>query len=137
MREKQYQTFEITEVFSSTKRCLLLTQDIPNLSVKLDINFNTNQLNVRLATVILRCVQEAITNVIKHANATECLVGMKLTQTNLLLLVNDNGQSTHTIHFGNGLQGMVERIHQIDGSWSVENLATGCDLTIKFPWSEH
>jgi signal transduction histidine kinase len=75
MREKQYQTFEITEVFSSTKRCLLLTQDIPNLSVKLDINFNTNQLNVRTATVIFRCVQEAITNVIKHANATECLVG--------------------------------------------------------------
>ncbi len=123
--------------FQLDQALLLLTQDIPNLPVTFDINFNTNQLNVRLATVIFRCVQEAITNVIKHANATECLVSLKLTQTNLLLSIKDNGQSTHNVMFGNGLRGMAERIHQIDGALSVENLSTGCDLTIKFPWSGH
>jgi len=126
---RENQDFELDQALR------LLTQDIPNLPVKLNIEFNTNQLNVRLATVIFRCVQEAITNVIKHANATECLVSLTLTQTNLLLGINDNGQSTRNIHFGNGLKGMLERVHQIDGSLSVENLSTGCQLTIKFPWS--
>ncbi|WP_340679037.1 histidine kinase [Paraglaciecola sp.] len=123
--------------FQLDQALLLLTQDIPNLPVKLDLNFDTNQLNIRLATVIFRCVQEAITNVLKHANATECLVSMTLTHKELLLRISDTGQSTHNIHFGNGLHGMVERVQQIDGSLSVENLSTGCHLTIIFPWSGH
>jgi len=122
--------------FQLDQALVLLTQDIPNLQVKLEIDCNTKQINIRLATVIFRCVQEAITNVIKHASATECLVSLQLMQENLLLCISDNGQSTHHIKFGNGLQGMAERIHQIDGSLLVENFSTACNLTIIFPWSK-
>ena len=123
--------------FQLDQTLLLLTQDIPNLEVKLEIEFNTNQLNIRLATVVFRCVQEAITNVIKHANATQCLVSLKLTSEDLVLSISDNGQSIHGIKFGNGLQSMIERVYQIDGSLFIENLSTACNLTVKIPWSKN
>ncbi|NQZ23821.1 MAG: sensor histidine kinase [Colwellia sp.] len=122
--------------FQLEQAIVLLTQDIPNLQVKLKIDCQTNLLNIRLATVIFRCVQEAITNVIKHANATECSVSLELAQEHLLLCISDNGTSIHKVKFGNGLQGMTERVRLIDGSLSIENLPKACKLTVSFPWSK-
>jgi len=72
-------------------------------------------------------VQEAVTNAVKHAKATEIAIIGEPFQGRLKLLIQDNGQgfdvetadSPATGHFG--LAGMRERMGRIGGAVVVES----------------
>lgn len=110
----------------------LLTQDIPRLSVKLTASDNINNLNMRIATVIFRCTQEAITNVIKHANASNCHIDITYENTNLTLTITDNGIVNKNIIKGNGLLGMQERVNAAGGNLSLNPSSDGLQIVAAF-----
>ncbi len=64
-----------------------------------------------------RIVQEAITNVLKHANATRLEVTVDYRSDAILLTVSDNGSGTtpSTDSTGHGLVGMRERVELFGG----------------------
>jgi signal transduction histidine kinase len=68
-----------------------------------------------------RIVQEALTNVLKHANAHSVRVGIALQRTYLDLEVSDDGSpgprnGIATVGPGHGLIGMRERVGVFGGS---------------------
>ena len=71
------------------------------------------------ATAIFRMVQEALTNVTRHAEATRVSVGMHVVQDEFRLHIEDNGKGTMLdINRSNdnfGLLGMQERVRQLHG----------------------
>lgn len=73
-----------------------------------------------------RIVQEAITNVVRHAYATQATV-MLDHGTDLIVTVEDNGHGTdpQTLVPGNGISGMAERARALGGNVKVDRSPLG------------
>lgn len=71
--------------------------------------------------VLYRVIQEALTNVMKHAKAS--LVHIKLHNEDqaIKLTLRDNGQGKHQDHKGFGLKGMQERLKRVEGELNFYN----------------
>ena len=57
----------------------------------LDFGLN-KRLENNLEITIFRLIQELITNIIKHANATEATINISLFDQNLNIIIEDNGK---------------------------------------------
>jgi signal transduction histidine kinase len=92
-------------------------------------------------TAMYRVVQEALTNVIKHANATQTRVHLVRQPDALVCSIADNGRgfdararSDHTHSQGLGLIGMRERVASLGGTFSIKSAAgKGTKLRIVVP----
>lgn len=88
-----------------------------------------------------RCVQEALTNVIKHAGPeATATVELAWTSRGLNLLVDDDGRGAGTLTMsgpGQGLRGMQERVALYDGTCSaVPRTGGGFTVSVFIPYSE-
>lgn len=83
--------------------------------------------------VLSMCLKEAVTNVVKHSNATKCEIAFHQNFKEVYLVVRDNGTGiVNKQKTGNGLKGMQERLEFINGSFKLEN-DSGTALTITIP----
>jgi signal transduction histidine kinase len=83
-----------------------------------------------------RIVQEALTNICKHAQASVVVVQLKTTSTQVCLSIKDNGQGflIDGISKGYGLQGMQERVAALGGSFSIDSQPqNGCQIVVELP----
>ncbi len=78
-----------------------------------------------LAISAYRVVQEALSNVVKHANATRAHVSLVLDEDDNTLDIditdNGNGFDTQTASEGIGIIGMRERVYALQGSFEVRS----------------
>lgn len=94
-----------------------------------------------LAIAVYRLLQEALTNVVKHAEATECTVSIARSPHAgaLRVVVEDNGVGMPALvaaNAGLGLVGMRERVAAFGGSMVVDAAAGGgtrVEATIPLP----
>lgn len=75
------------------------------------------------AHVALRCIQEAITNTVKHARAKKIDVALSREGDELMITIRDDGAAAGDIRIGHGLRGMRERIEELGGELDVESVA--------------
>ncbi|MFD2026901.1 histidine kinase [Promicromonospora aerolata] len=75
--------------------------------------------------VIYRVVQEALTNVVRHARATTVDLDLSLSDDALVLRVADNGVGIRAGAMGAGIQGMLERARMVGGDLSVRSHGGG------------
>ena len=87
-------------------------------------------------TVLSLAVREAVTNIVRHAEATECRMRLARTDDGFhALLVEDNGCHAVT-HEGNGLRGMRERVQALGGRFSLNSgqaQRQGTSLLLELP----
>jgi len=112
-----------------------LMLDIPGLKTHLDISPQLQLNHARFVEVIFRCVQEALTNTLKHSNATKFWVTIKPLDEDLYIQIEDNGENTGHVVSGNGLTGMQERVEQIDGELSWKSTPAGFKLNLNLPYA--
>jgi signal transduction histidine kinase len=88
--------------------------------------------------VLLRCVQEIITNTAKHAGARNLWLTFAYDDENLLSLnAQDDGRGSTSILPGNGLSGMRERLSEYGGDVSMESeTGQGFALCVRLPLGE-
>jgi signal transduction histidine kinase len=110
-----------------------LTEGLPGLKVDLIMDLDDSLVDARQGEVIFRCVQEALTNTTKHANASHCKIRLSDDGRHLVLSVEDDGNDDTEIKPGNGLAGMAERVAKIDGQLNYQNTPEGFVLTVKLP----
>jgi signal transduction histidine kinase len=72
------------------------------------------------ARTLLRCVQEIVTNAIRHASARNLWIDLALEDGGCRLSARDDGRGAHGLEPGHGLRGMRERIEKLGGTLAVE-----------------
>ncbi len=84
------------------------------------------EVDAELATMLFRVVQEALTNVVRHAEATEVSVAARLQSGLVVLEVIDNGKGIDTERLLNresmGLLGMYERARHFGGELKISGI---------------
>ncbi len=100
------------------------------------------ELNTQQSVALYRIVQEALTNVAKHANATQVRVQMYINGDNLILKINDNGvgikENFKPKADSFGLIGMQERAFLLDGEFSIaSHFEIGTVVKVVIPYSEN
>lgn len=104
--------------------------------IKIDLH---EQLSVNLddetQTLVFRVVQEAITNAVKHAQATHIDITVIATERMLVLKIKDNGvgmtKATSESEEGFGLSAMRDRVAAFGGQLMVESKpGEGCEIKV-------
>lgn len=83
-----------------------------------------------LAHTIFRCVQEALTNAVRHAGAENVFLAIKTTDDTVAVTVRDDGRGAPELRVGHGLSGLRERIEGMGGKIEFEAHA-GVGLTLR------
>lgn len=85
----------------------------------------------QVATTLYRVVQEALTNIARHAQASQVQVRLSCCATECCLVVQDNGVGatpeslTRKLSFSLGLQGIRERVRLLNGDVSITTRRQG------------
>ncbi|MGO9648046.1 MAG: sensor histidine kinase [Terriglobales bacterium] len=82
-------------------------------------------------SVVALVVREAVTNVVRHAGARNCLLRLTPVNGTCRFEIHDDGRGGGDVE-GNGLRGMRERIEALGGTLLRET-NSGTRLTIEFP----
>jgi signal transduction histidine kinase len=82
--------------------------------VRLDVGIE-GRLPERLEVAVYYTVSEALTNVFKHANATEARVGLVLDHRTVRLAIHDDGRGGAEFGGGSGLLGLKDRVEALGG----------------------
>jgi two-component system sensor histidine kinase DesK len=88
-------------------------------------------LNPAVESVISLVVREAVTNIVRHAHASQCSMRFSAQNGHTSLIVEDDGRGGARLE-GNGLRGMRERIEALGGQFAVDG-SRGTRLTIQVP----
>ena len=92
------------------------------------------RLALAIEKALFRVAQEALNNVVKHANATEVTITLSTHDNTVTMSVEDNGTG---IALGTvkpntlGLTSMRERVEQLDGTIEFTNGANGTGTTVR------
>jgi len=107
------------------------------LDVQVEARLGAQRLPADVETALYRIVQEALTNVVKHAQARHVSIVLTRKQGSVLVMIEDDGRGfdpTKPSVEGLGLQGMRERVELLDGSFQVEAAPrTGTTLIVELP----
>jgi signal transduction histidine kinase len=106
-----------------------LVAGIPHPRVHLQIESDL-RVEAALAHAIFRCVQEALTNALRHARADNVFLGIETKDDNVLVTVQDDGRGAADLRVGHGLSGLRERIEGMGGTVEIEAKA-GLGLTLR------
>ena len=106
---------------------------IPTISIHTEIDERITWQDFTITETLSFCILEALTNSMRHANSTEVTIVIRQHQQRLLITIDDNGQTTGEIKFGNGLNGMLERIESVSGTLHADHVDGHFRLTIELP----
>lgn len=129
---RQDDAIDLTQALQS------LIDGVPSLHVHLTIPPRFSVEDPRRAQVLLRCVQEIITNTARHAGARNLWLTFTYEEETLLsLCARDDGRGASDITPGNGLSGMRERLAEFGGFVTMDSeVGQGFALSIRLPLGE-
>jgi two-component system, NarL family, sensor histidine kinase UhpB len=87
---------------------------------------------------VFRIAQEALTNVAKHAGATQVVMHLSRLDSNIVLVIRDNGRGISSAELEKpksfGLRGIRERVASLAGDFSIARLDNGgTELVLRVP----
>ena len=102
-----------------------------------EVTGETSFLDAKKELIIFRIIQESITNILKHANATTISISINYGSDSLTVIIKDNGKGINfetTGQKGNGLPNMHLRAKSIGGIFNITSLPQeGTQSTINIP----
>ncbi|WP_299178953.1 histidine kinase [uncultured Neptuniibacter sp.] len=111
-------------------------QTTHKIHVQLDLPMHLPELEDERKTHVYRILQEALTNIAKHAGATAVYLGVALDRSdNCTVLVKDDGQGMCSPAMsGLGIRSMKERAHFLHGALDIKTTESeGCSVKLSFP----
>ena len=96
------------------------------LRFSIDVTNMQADLPAAVETAAFRIAQEAITNVVRHADATHCSVRLTCSDNDMVIEIQDDGRGLpEAYQAGLGLYTMCERATELSGLTTIESLAAG------------
>jgi two-component system, NarL family, sensor histidine kinase UhpB len=116
----------------------------PETTCSLKVDPDASELKGEIAIAIYRVVQEGLTNIARHAQASHVsieIAAAPMSSTGgpgvlrVRLLDNGNGFDPNTVSEGFGLLGMRERIKGLGGAVATESSSgSGTRIAVELPW---
>lgn len=115
---------------------------IAGIKATFECNGSIERLAKKSKIYLYRIAQEAITNIIKHARATEMTVTITREDQLVRLTVADNGKGfiidPKSYAHRNGIQNMRERASLLSGNFTVESAPdTGTKIIVTIPYTRN
>jgi signal transduction histidine kinase len=108
----------------------------PKVELELDALAGV-RLPTMVETVVFRITQEALTNVVKHAEAKSVEIRLAWRERSVVLTIEDVGGGVYLEHVpggGLGLVGMRERVASVNGALHIDTKrGVGTRLTVEIP----
>ncbi|MBC7695030.1 MAG: sensor histidine kinase [Burkholderiales bacterium] len=123
---------------SAVREFITKLSNTPSLKIDLEIIGLDQRLDNQLETVLYRVIQEIVNNIIKHAKASQISMQLVRHETEINVMVEDNGvgfdASSIDTFEGIGLKGIITRIEFLDGSVHFDsNVGRGTTVIIDVP----
>lgn len=102
-------------------------------------NFIEDDIQYDFKLSIFRIVQEAMSNVLKHANAKYCKIELNRDHAHVFLTISDDGIGFNSSiqKSGIGIYNITSRVELFNGSILIESLPNkGCTMKIVFPLNQ-
>jgi signal transduction histidine kinase len=115
--------FDLVETFSA------LFDQLPKCELKVESIVEIHE--TRLKQQIMFCLQEAVSNAIRHGKADSFTLSATKKDKHLTFSLTDNGTALFINDFGSGLTGMKERLADFEGVIELLHTPNGCRLTIQ------
>lgn len=110
-----------------------LCSDVADLNVILEYDPAIKISDALLAQTLFHAIQEAITNTIKHSDADELNITLRLENQTVQLHIKDNGNKSAELNLGNGLKGMQERLALVKGAIEFKHSDNGFAIDATLP----
>jgi signal transduction histidine kinase len=126
---------------ASLRAHLLKTLANTNVHWSLDCQQRLNGIPEEMAVAAFRITQEAVTNILRHAQAKNLVIRVQRLPKGLTLLISDDGlgfaPAANPGREGQrGMAGMAERIEQLGGTLNViSEPGKGTQIEALFPWA--
>jgi signal transduction histidine kinase len=98
----------------------LLAEKLPRVRLNLSIPEDLRLTDAARANSVLRCVQEITTNTLKHSDAANLWIALRLKSGGIEIEARDDGRSTRRAEPGFGLTAMRQRFEDLGGVVSFE-----------------
>lgn len=98
----------------------LLAEAIPRVQLHLSVPEELRLTDPARANAVLRCVQEITTNTLKHSDARNLWIALRLERGGIAIAARDDGQFVAQRESGFGLNGMRQRFEELGGGISVD-----------------
>jgi len=92
-----------------------MSEKVPDLSIEVDFKDAPKIENIQVADTLLKCIQESVTNTIKHSKTPTISFSLSQDKTNICLNIKSYGEMPANLKPGNGINGMKERIALLNG----------------------
>lgn len=132
---------EVREMISDMKR-VSFKEELKHTKLILDtaeikhtemIEAEFENIPVLIENVLSMGLKESVTNILKHSNATECMIILSESEQDIFLKVSDNGTDKTGFIYGNGLQGMKERLEFVNGEAHIHSSNSGFEVNMTVP----
>lgn len=110
-----------------------LAEGIASTRIELALDEAVRNLGPRAAHALLRCVQEAVTNSVRHAGARHVRVQLRGVADDVEVSIDDDGSGAPHWVGGNGLSGMAERMSELGGQMRVTRSSPGFRIELRCP----
>jgi two-component system NarL family sensor kinase len=123
---------------SAVREFITKLGNAPTLKVDLEIVGLDTRLDNQIETVLYRVIQEIVNNIIKHAKASQISMQLIRHDTELNIMIEDNGVGFDTNQLDNfegiGLKGIQTRIEFLNGSVHFDSsIGRGTTVIIDIP----
>ncbi len=102
-----------------------LCDGIPEPAIRLEVGDDVRIASALTAHTLFRCIQEAISNVLRHANARRVCIAIDHSGLHVTATISDDGTGARGRPEGNGLTGMRERLAALGGALTAGDLPQG------------
>lgn len=114
-------------------------RDFARVDAMVDVPSSLRTLNDRQRHSLTQIVREALSNVARHAHATQVHVKVREVENNLILTVRDNGMGFDPDRMKDpesyGLRNMQQRASRLGGKLIIESeIGEGTTLTVRVPF---
>jgi signal transduction histidine kinase len=122
---------EVVSAFSSDDRIDMrsaveaLVEGLPYPNVHLSLAGDLKVEDSNRAHTLLRCIQEIITNTLRHSGAQNLWLEVYQANGGVEIRAKDDGRGAESVQAGNGISGMRRRLEQIGGSLHIESRSGG------------
>ena len=140
MTDLRPEVLDLLGIVDAIRQYVKSVEERYHIKCKFETELDILDIPIQQAVALFRIVQEALTNTIKHAQATKVSISLSKTDEGIYLEITDNGKgfdmSIKKRIDSYGIIGMKERAYLLDADLSIESqLGKGTKIHIEMPFS--